>query len=99
MEVNMYSLYDTKAKAFLQPFFTANTDLALRMVETSMNEGKQVFCKHPEDFSLWFVATFDDLTGQMDTDGKPVLVTQLITLNNGASQLELAPESALQGGK
>lgn len=66
MKLNAYSIYDSKAKAFSQPFFTANHQIAERSFSALVSEkGTNNVAKFPEDFSLHYIGQFDDETGEL----------------------------------
>lgn len=73
MKVNLYSCFDTKAKAFNQPFFFQNNELALRAFANVINDSSHPMGKNPEDFSLYVIGHFDDSNGEL-VDQEPELV-------------------------
>lgn len=62
----MFSIYDSKAYAFLPPFFLPTPEMAIRTFESCANEPGHMFCKHPFDFNLFHIGEFDDATGEID---------------------------------
>lgn len=60
MLINMYTIYDSKAEGYLQPFFSANDGLALRIISDLSNDPSHNFCKHATDFTLFKIGTFSD---------------------------------------
>ncbi len=62
MIFKIFSVYDSKAEAYLLPFYEVSTASALRSFEQICNEPKHSFCKYPADFTLFQIATFDDST-------------------------------------
>ena len=62
----IYAIYDNKAKAFMQPFTTQNAELAIRTFKEHVNNPESIFHRHPNDFCLYEVGTFDDQTGLVD---------------------------------
>lgn len=63
MLVRIFGIYDSKAEAFLQPFFAKTKSEAIRVVTDAVNHGNDNFSKHPEDFTLFELAVFDDSDG------------------------------------
>ena len=57
------SVFDVKASAYMQPFFVANTSMAIRGFGDAVNNPETGISKHPEDFQLYKVADFDDNKG------------------------------------
>lgn len=71
MMINIYSIYDSAAKAFLQPFFMAADGQALRAFQDNVNSDEEsIIKKHPEQFTLFKIGTFDDQTGTITADQK-----------------------------
>lgn len=60
MMLHIYSVYDSKAKAFLPPFLILNDAMAKRIFGDCVNDPTHQFSKHPEDYSLFCLGSFDD---------------------------------------
>jgi len=71
MKHNIYSVYDTKAKLFIIPFFLHNDDLAIRIFKECANSQQHMFGKHPADFVLYKIGSFDDNTATVEV--QPVI--------------------------
>lgn len=67
----VYSIYDSKAEAYMQPFYAETAGLALRTFSNAANSPESVIGKYPSDFILFEVATFDDKTGSFDSYKQP----------------------------
>lgn len=63
MLVRMYAIYDTKAAAYLQPFFCANNAIAFRNIERACKNPQSPFAEFPADFNLFCLASFEDVDG------------------------------------
>lgn len=63
MELMIYSVYDSKAEAFLQPFFAVSRGAAVRMFSDAAQDESHAFHKHAEDFTLFEVGRFDQVKG------------------------------------
>lgn len=63
MILKMYTVYDSKVNAYLQPFFMKSNGEALRAWEESCNDNKTSFYKYPQDFTLFEIGIWDDSTG------------------------------------
>lgn len=72
MRVGIFSIHDSAAAAFLQPFFAGNETVAKRSFSQAINEESEQnsFFKHFQDYSLFSVGYFDDQTGEI-TPEKP----------------------------
>lgn len=66
MKLSIYSIFDSKARAFLPPFYLANDSLATRVFSDCANDSVHAFGKHPEDYSLFRLGEFDDALGTFD---------------------------------
>lgn len=60
MIINLYSIFDSKALAFGPPFPAATHGLAVRMFGDLVGDSNTTVGRHPSDFRLYCVATFDD---------------------------------------
>ena len=69
---NIYAVYDTKADAFLSPFFTHNNALAIRSFSDSANDPSTNLHRHPLDFALYHLGDFDDHKGLITPLDPPV---------------------------
>lgn len=63
MIIKAFCIYDAATEAFQLPFYQPTVGAALRMFTDAVNDPKSNFSKHPEDFSLFETAEFDDATG------------------------------------
>lgn len=66
MILNLYSIYDKKAKAYARPFFMQNDATATRAVLSSL-EGTDLGM-FPNDYTLFCIGTFDDLNGHIESN-------------------------------
>lgn len=70
MYTKVYAMFDKKAQAFLQPFFAATDGLAIRSLMVAVREKGSNFNKFPGDFECFWLGTFDDQTGRIESDPK-----------------------------
>lgn len=89
MNLNIYTIFDLKAKAYNAPFFMANDDVATRAFADAVQDPNSMFSKHPEDYTLHCLGYFNDNTGQIDTT-IPVLVASASSV--AEVQLEIKPD-------
>lgn len=80
MKNMMFSIQDRKAVQYGIPFISMNEGVAQRLVADMLAEGKNIWCRHPEDFDLFAVGTFDDETGLPEAFDVPKLITGLSAL-------------------
>jgi hypothetical protein len=67
MELNIYSIYDEDAKAYLQPFFTQNHGIAIRVFSDNVNGKDNQIANHPHKFTLFHIGTYNDSTAKIDS--------------------------------
>ena len=65
MTLKIFSVLDTKADAFMPPFFFNTTGQAVRAFKELANDPSSSPCRHPGDFRLFCLGTFDDATGRV----------------------------------
>lgn len=63
MILKAFSLLDLKTGHFNVPFFMPHTQLAIRAVVDLAADANTTVGRHPSDFALCEVGTFDDQTG------------------------------------
>ena len=74
--LNIYSIYDSKAKTYNLPFFCKQDGQALRSFIDLVNDPRSEVSKHPEDYSLFCLASFDDEDGVIDPVEAPKCVAR-----------------------
>lgn len=65
MITSVFSIYDNKACTFGAPFTFAHVGQAIRAFGDLANDPQSMCFRHPADFSLVKIGTFDDDTGVM----------------------------------
>lgn len=85
MILKVFSLLDIKAGIYSPPFYMAAAGQAVRAVmELGADQGNQVG-RHPADFQLVELGTWDDQTGQATNHSVPTplgLVVNLVQMNS-----------------
>lgn len=64
MILKVFAARDMKAEAFLQPYYSPNVGSAVRAFGDACNEKNSPFNKHPNDYVLYEIATYDDNTAE-----------------------------------
>lgn len=59
----VFGVFDLKAVAYLQPFFSCNAGSAIRAFGDAVRDGKSPLAVHPEDYQLFELGDFDDNSG------------------------------------
>lgn len=71
MIMKIFSVFDSKAAFFGNPFFDQNEGSAIRNFSDAVNDSSNpnnMWHKHPEDFSLFYLGEFDNLVGSFSSD-------------------------------
>lgn len=77
----MLAMKDTKVGIYLQPFAAVRVSSAVRDIGDLVKDpqGSLPWQRHPEDFDLYQVGTFDDDTGEIEKE-TPSFIVHLTTL-------------------
>lgn len=65
LTMNVYAVYDRKAKVYAQPMLLTNDEVAIRVFTMSITPGTMLY-SFPEDYVLAYLGTFDEHTGQYE---------------------------------
>lgn len=80
MKMNIYSVYDSQAQAFMTPFFLPMDGMAIRAITDQVNAKDQnMVSTHPQDYTLFGIGEYDDQTGYCEK------YEQHVNLGNAAS--------------
>lgn len=81
MKLLAFTVHDSKADAFLRPYFADTVGLAVRAITEAVNDPSHDFHKHAEDFTMYEIGYFDPIKGVIVPREKgPVVVCQLLSL-------------------
>ncbi len=95
MKQKMFTVLDTKAMAYLPPFFLPNEAVAKRVFGDMATDQTHQFGKHPEDFSMYYLGEFEDMTSVVEIDKKaPVLIETGLMIKAERDKFELEFEEA-----
>lgn len=72
MQSQMFTVWDCKTEAFMQPFFMQARGAALRSFADTCNDKDHAFNKHPADYTLFHLGSFDDGTGKLVLYDTPI---------------------------
>lgn len=65
MNEEVFSVYDSAAGRYLQPFFAETIEVALRMFRTVVNKPEHQFNRFPEDYVLFHLGSFNASSGML----------------------------------
>jgi len=60
MITKIFSVYDTKAETYMQPFHAPTTGSAIRSISDCLSDSSHPFAKHPTDYMLFELGSYDD---------------------------------------
>lgn len=75
MKYGIFTVFDKKLAAYMQPFFSPNTSTAIRAFADACQEPNSAFGKHPEDYNLVQIAEYEDQTAVIEP-GNPVTIAE-----------------------
>lgn len=71
MVLKAFAILDTKANAFMPPFFMPAVGMATRAFGDLARDKDSQVAKHPGDYRLAEIGTFDDNNGELVSIGGP----------------------------
>lgn len=74
MILKIFSVYDTAAAAYLQPFFAPTMGLAIRSFSDAVNDPNHQFAKYSHDYNLYLLGEFNDSDGSFTPQTDPLRV-------------------------
>ena len=86
----LFTIYDEKAEVFLPPFFVPTIGIATRAFKDSINSDDHTFGKHPSDYTLFQLGSFDDHDASLEPADKK-------SLGNGVEFIDNTPPERQHG--
>lgn len=87
-----FACFDSKLESWNPPMFLEHHGQAERMFEELANDPQSMICKHPVDFTLFQVGTFDTVSGVLTPVTPPVqIATALQVRRKPHPELPLDP--------
>lgn len=71
MKSRIFSVRDVKAGAYLQPFYSVNTETALRSFKFTAEDSKHDFNRFASDYQLYELGEYDDVSGNVSSLAQP----------------------------
>ena len=101
MKLNAYTIYDVASGIYMRPFFSQADGQAIRGFKDIACDAEHEIGKHPQDYTLYRIGSFNDTTGSMVGEELEKLITGLEALhadrNPDKAQLQLAMEQQING--
>lgn len=66
--MKIFSVYDSKAEAYIRPFFSKNAQTAMRDFATAANDQTTAFHRNAGDYTLFEIGEWDEQTGVIKTN-------------------------------
>lgn len=63
-----YTVFDSAAKAYLEPFLARGRGEAIRSFSDAINTEGHPFNRHPDDYTLYEIGSFNEDTGEVKGD-------------------------------
>lgn len=87
MKHNVYSVYDSKAEAYLPPFYLHADGQAIRSFTTAANTVGHDFNKFSGDFTLFRIGKFDDFSGMLEPESSHIRLCSANEVMNKGDKL------------
>lgn len=71
MKMYVLATRDIVANVWSQPMFFPHIGIAIRGFGDQCRDKTTELGKHPEDYELWMIGEYDDVTGQMEPGIQP----------------------------
>lgn len=72
MITQLFTVYDSKAEAYAQPFHQQSKGAAIRAFTDTVADPTHAFHRHPEDYVLFHLGSYDDQNAAFDLFASPV---------------------------
>jgi len=82
MKLNAYTIYDVASGVYMRPFFSQADGQAVRGFKDIACDADHEVGKHPEDYTLYRIGSFNDTTGKMAGEELEKLATGLEMVTN-----------------
>lgn len=65
MKTEVFTVYDSAARLYLEPFFAETVEVALRMFRVLVNKEGHSFNRWPQDYVLFHVGSYNAEVGEL----------------------------------
>jgi hypothetical protein len=76
----IFTVYDSKAEAYMQPFYMQTKGLAIRAIQDTLSNPEHQFAKYTEDYTLVELGEFDDSHATFEIHSKAETIAKMIEL-------------------
>ncbi len=85
---HIYSVYDVKAVLYMRPFVAQADGEAARLFSDLTTDVDHPMGKHPEDYSLYRLGSFNDQDGAITVEAPECLLTGMQAVAQSTVRLE-----------
>ena len=89
MEQFIFTVFDSAAGAYLEPFFAPSIEFAIRGFREAVNKKDHQFNKFPEDYTLFQVGAWDPKKGVLEPCAPHSLGVALAFIEKAATPMEV----------
>lgn len=91
-KLELFCIRDVKAGHYLPPMSLQNRGVAMRALSEVANNEQSMFFKHPTDYELYLIGTYDQQTSKIVWQDPDFIITvgDLITKRSSAEQGSIA---------
>lgn len=75
--MKILAVYDKKAMSYAPAFCVPTMVTATRELDRIINSGKGDYADYPDDFSLYHLADYNEVTGEIKAMFPPILIHEL----------------------
>lgn len=88
MILQIFSVHDSKARAFLPPFYVQNHEIAARAFSDCAVDPAHAFGRNPEDYTLYHLGAFDDDKASFVLLAQPVNLGMALLYKKGIPNVQ-----------
>jgi len=77
MNTQLYAIFDTASGIYDRPIFAQADGMVTREFSDLVNNAEHIYGQHPEDYSVFRLGAFDNLTGKLTNENNECLATGL----------------------
>jgi hypothetical protein len=91
MKLNAYTIFDVASGVHMRPFFSQADGQAVRGFKDIATDAEHEVGKHPEDYTLYRIGSFNDQTGKIEGEEPEKLISglQCVSMDRNPNQREL----------
>ena len=78
--MKIYAVFDDKARVYGTPQFMLTDGIAIRTLADVVKEPSSMIAKHPEDFSMYELGSYDEASGKITAHENPVFLIRAVSL-------------------